>query len=170
MATQTPSLPVLTLSDYQSLAEFRYQIRKFLRFSEQAARRANLEPRQHQLLLALKGLPRGVRPRIGELAERLQVEPHSAVELANRLAARGYIRRHRDTEDRREVLVTLTARGEESLHKLSLHHKAELQSAGPALMSAFAQVLTGSANHGRHRHRHSASAQAKPGSAASWRP
>lgn len=168
MIAQSRSLPALTLSDYQSLAEFRYQIRKFLRFSEQAARQANLEPRQHQLLLALKGLPRGVRPRIGELAERLQIEPHSAVELANRLAARGYIRRHRDTEDRREVLVTLTARGEESLHKLSLHHKTELQSAGPALMSVLAQVLAGSTNHESHGLRRAASAQAKPGSGA-WR-
>ena len=85
----------LTLADYESLAELRYQIRRFLHFSEQASRKAGLEPRQHQLMLALKGLPTGTRPRIGELAERLQIQHHSAVELANRLAAGGYVRRHR---------------------------------------------------------------------------
>ena len=77
----------LTLADYESLAELRYQIRRFLYFSEAAARESNLEPRQHQLMLAIKGLPKGVRPRIGELAERLQLQHHSTVELANRLAA-----------------------------------------------------------------------------------
>src|SRR5215469_17916712 len=82
----------LTLSDYQSLAELRYQIRKFLHFSEQAARNAGMEPRQHQLLLAIKGLSGDVRPRIGVLADRLQLRHHSTVELANRLAKRGYVR------------------------------------------------------------------------------
>jgi DNA-binding MarR family transcriptional regulator len=91
----------LMLADYQSLAELRYQIRRFLHFSEQAAREAGLEPRQHQLLLTMKGLPPGTRPRIGELAQRLQIQHHSAVELVNRLAAGGYVRRHRGGEDRR---------------------------------------------------------------------
>ena len=77
----------LTQRDYESLAEFRHQIRRFLRFSERAAREAGLEPRQHQLLLALKGLPPNVRPKIAELAERLQIQHHSAVELVNRLDA-----------------------------------------------------------------------------------
>src|ERR1700683_5655219 len=80
----------LTLADYQSLAELRSQIRHFLYFSEQAAREAGLEPRQHQLMLTLKGLPAGTRPRIGELAERLQIQHHSTVELVNRLGAGGY--------------------------------------------------------------------------------
>jgi len=134
-------MKALCHSDYKSLAELRYQIRKFLRFSEQAARRARLEPGQHQLLLALKGLPQSARPRIGEIAERLQIQPHSAVELADRLAARGYLRRRRDTGDRREVLLTLTTKGEEILRRLSLHHQAELKSAGPALMAALWRVL-----------------------------
>ena len=93
-------METLTLSDYESLAELRYQIRCFLSFSEQAARAAGLEPRQHQLMLGLKGLPRGARPTIGELAERLQIQHHSAVELVNRLAATGYLRRTRGGEDR----------------------------------------------------------------------
>src|SRR5271163_790270 len=98
---------LLTLADYQSLSELRYQIRRFLHFSEQAARDAGLEPRQHQLMLTLKGLPANTRPKIGELAERLQIQHHSAVELVNRLAGGGYVRRHRGDEDRREVLLAL---------------------------------------------------------------
>jgi len=131
----------LTLFDYQSLAEVRYQIRRFLHFSEQAARKAGLEPRQHQLLLALKGLPKGTRPRIGELAERLQIQHHSTVELANRLAARGYIRRQRAGEDRREVLLALTAKGVRILRELSLHHRAELRTQGPALLAALLRAI-----------------------------
>src|ERR1700688_4273479 len=118
--------PRLTEPDYQSLAELRYQIRRFLHSSEQAARDAGLEPRQHQLLLALKGLPEGVRPRIGELAERLQIQHHSGVELVNRLVAGGYVRRTRGGQDRREVLLELTLRGERLLSELSLHHQEEL--------------------------------------------
>src|SRR5579872_6937468 len=127
--------------DFQSLAELRHQIRCFLRFSERAAREAGLEPRQHQLMLALKGLPAGVRPRIGELAERLQIQHHSAVELVNRLAARGYVLRHRGGHDRREVLLSLTPKSEKILRELSLHHKAELRMRGPALVAALKRAM-----------------------------
>jgi DNA-binding MarR family transcriptional regulator len=130
-----------TLADYQSLAELRYQIRRFLRFSEQAAHEAGLEPRQHQLMLTLRGLPPETRPRIGELAERMQIQHHSAVELVNRLAAGGYVRRHRGSEDRREVLLSLTPKGEKILRKLSLHHKNELRTQGPSLVSALKRAM-----------------------------
>jgi DNA-binding MarR family transcriptional regulator len=123
-------------SDYESLAEVRYQLRRFLHFSEQAARDAGLEPQQHQLMLALKGLPEGTRPRIGELAERLQIRHHSAVELIDRLSSAGLVRRHTGGEDRREVLIALAARGERILRELSLHHRAELRKRGPALIRA----------------------------------
>jgi len=132
------------MSDYEALAELRYHIRRFLSFSEQAARAAGLEPRQQQLLLGLKGLPAKARPTIGELAERLQIQHHSAVELVNRLSAAGYIRRARAGEDRREVLLSLTPRGEKVLRKLSLHHRAELRSAGPALVKALRRAMQGS--------------------------
>jgi len=135
-------MKALTLSDYESLAELRYQIRCFLSFSEQAARAAGLEPRQHQLMLSVKGLPRDARPTIGELAERLQIQHHSAVELVNRLAAAGYIRRSRG-EDRREVLLELTSKGEKVLRELSLHHRQELRSAGPTLVKALRQAMQG---------------------------
>jgi DNA-binding MarR family transcriptional regulator len=130
----------LTAIDYESLAEFRYQIRRFLRFSEQASRKAGLEPQQHQLMLALKGLPQGTIPRIGELAERLQIQHHSAVELANRLATGGYVRRHHGEMDRRVVLLSLTPKGEKVLRELSLHHKAELRLRGPELPAALKRV------------------------------
>ena len=133
----------LASSDYQALAELRYQIRRFMHFSEQAARARGLEPQQHQLMLALKGLPKGVRPRIGELAERMQIQHHSAVELINRLAAGGYVRRARQSEDRREVLIALTGKGERILRELSLHHTAELGSQGPKLLRALKQVIQG---------------------------
>lgn len=132
----------LTLADYESLAELRYQVRRFLHFSEQAARSAGLEPRQHQLLLALKGLPKNVRPRIGELAERLQIQHHSAVELVNRLAAGGYVRRRRGGNDRREVLLLLMPKGERVLRELSIHHKEELRQQGPKLVRALKLAMT----------------------------
>jgi DNA-binding MarR family transcriptional regulator len=75
----------LSLADYQALAEFRYLLRRFLHFSEQEARAAGLEPQQHQMLLAIKGLPADKAASVGELAERLQLQHHSTVELINRM-------------------------------------------------------------------------------------
>jgi DNA-binding MarR family transcriptional regulator len=131
----------LNVNAYHSLAEFRHQIRRYLRFSEAAVRKAGLEPRQYQLLLAIKGLPQSVRPRIAEFAERLQIQHHSAVELVDRLQAGGLVRRERGREDRREVLVRPTAKGERVLRELVLHHRAELLSRGPALINALRRVL-----------------------------
>jgi DNA-binding MarR family transcriptional regulator len=135
-----------TQLDYESLAELRHQIRRFLYFSEQAARSVGLEPRQHQLMLALKGLPKGVRPRITELADRLQIQHHSAVELANRLVDGGYIKRREGDEDRREVWLSLTPKGERVLQTLSVHHKKELRSQGPELLAALRRVVQGNQN------------------------
>ena len=131
----------LSLADYRSLAELRHQIRRFLHFSEQASRMAGLEPHQHQLMLALKGLPGRIRPRIGVLAERLQIRHHSTVELVNRLSAGGYVRRNRRREDRREVWLSLTPKGETVLRKLSLQHRAELRLHGPALIAALSRAI-----------------------------
>jgi DNA-binding MarR family transcriptional regulator len=131
----------LALSDYRALAELRYQIRRFLHFSEQAARKMRLEPQQHQLMLALKGLPDGLHPTIGTLAERLQLQHHSTVELVNRLSARGLVRRSRAGDDRRQVLLGLTAKGEKVLRELSMGHKAELRTQGPALVAALERAM-----------------------------
>ena len=138
---QSGSMKKLTLSDYQALAEFRYQIRKFLHFSEQAIKQAGLERGQYQLMLAIKGMPAGVRPRIRELATRMQIRHHSAVELINRLESRGWVHRERAQDDRREVLLALTPKGERILAELALHHRDELRTAGPTLVAALRRVM-----------------------------
>jgi DNA-binding MarR family transcriptional regulator len=126
--------------DYKALADFRYQIRLFLNFSEQAARTEGIEPQQHQALLAIKGLPRGASPTIGALAERLQIHHHSAVELGDRLESKGLIERRRSALDGRVVLLRLTSAGEKLLRKLSASHHEELQTAGPRLLEALKKV------------------------------
>lgn len=126
---------------YQALADFRYEIRQFLHFSEQAARSAGIEPRQHQALLAIKGLPPGQDATVGRLAERLQIRPHTAVELASRLERKKLVRRSRNNADRRQVLLRLTPRGERLLWNLSQSHRAELSSAGPKLLHALEMAL-----------------------------
>lgn len=127
--------------DYQAMAELRYQIRRFLRFSENAARRAGIEPQQHQLLLAVHGLPDGLKPTVGVLAERMQLQHHSTVELIDRLVERGFLCRLRATDDRRQVLVKLTREGEEFLKRLSLYHLQEWQAAGPKLVKVLQGLI-----------------------------
>lgn len=131
----------LTLTDYQALAEFRFQIRKFMHFSELAVQAAGLERGQYQLMLAIKGMPEQVRPRIRELANRMQIQHHSAVELINRLEAGGYVRRERAQDDRREVLLALTPKGERVLGELALHHHNELRNAAPDLVGALRRLM-----------------------------
>ena len=133
----------LTLSDYQDLAAFRYQIRKFLHFSEKAVQEAGLERGQYQLMLAIKGMPAGVRPRISDLAEQMQVRHNSAVELVNRLQREGCVRRERAASDRREVLLVLTPKGERVLAELALHHREELRTAAPQLVAALLPLMRG---------------------------
>jgi DNA-binding MarR family transcriptional regulator len=127
--------------DYQALADFRYEIRRFLSFSERLVRAAGIEPQQHQALLAIKGLPAHRVATIGVLAERLLSQHHSAVELVNRLEAKGLLRRTRGVADRREVVLTLSRRGEALLKQLTRPHHAELQSARPRLLTALAAAI-----------------------------
>lgn len=145
------------MSDYQALAEFRYQIRRFLHFSDSAVEAAGLERAQYQLMLTIKGLPEGVRPRIRDVAERMLIQHHSAVELIDRLEAGGYVRRGRAQDDRREVLLALTAKGERVLGELALHHHEELQNAAPRLVGALRRVTK------RERHQISEGAYADSG-------
>jgi DNA-binding MarR family transcriptional regulator len=133
----------LTTREFQELAEFRYQIRRFLRFSEDQARACGIEAQQHQLLLAIKGLPRGAKPTIGELASRMMIRHHSAVELVNRLTLQGAVQRVTAVDDHREVHVRLTMTGETLLHRLSVAHHDELRAGGPELMKALSKVLGG---------------------------
>jgi DNA-binding MarR family transcriptional regulator len=129
------------IADYRALAEFRYRLRRFLRFSEEAARKAGLEPQQHQLLLAVKGLPKAQKATIGALAERLQIQHHSAVELVDRLAEHGFVRRFRDPNDRRQVVVRLRPSGEKILRELSLYHLAEVSLVGPDLVKVLQRLI-----------------------------
>jgi DNA-binding MarR family transcriptional regulator len=145
----------LKIANYQALAEFRYQIRRFLHFSEETARKVGLEPQHHQLMLAVKGAGKGDGPCIAYLAERLQLQHHSAVELVDRLAKRGLIKRTRSEEDRREVNVKLTAQGERILKQLTLDNREELRTLAPALVSALKKVMgTTRGSHKVHEEKH----------------
>ena len=132
----------MTMAEYQALGEFRYQIRRFLHFSEQMARGAGLEPQQHQLLLAVKSLPANPGVTVSMLAERLQIQHHSAVELINRAADRDLVARRRGEVDRRQVFVRLTDTGEAILHDLSRQTRDELRSTGPELIHALTTLVT----------------------------
>ena len=134
----------VTLREYQELAEFRYQLRHFLQFSEVQAREHGIEPQQHQALLALKGLPMGTQPTIGELAHRLALRHHTTVELVNRLELAGFVKRQQDPGDGRQILLHLTPQGTARLRSLSVAHRDELQVKGPELSRALRAILRGS--------------------------
>lgn len=134
------SRPAISTSDYQTLSQFRYLIRCFLEFSQNKARGAGLAPRQHQALLAIKGFPKGPDVTIGDLAERLRIRHHSAVELVDRLVAEDLVVREASSADRRKVELRLTARGREVLAKLAAVHRAELRRVGPVLKAFFAEL------------------------------
>lgn len=125
--------------DYTALAEFRYALRKFLAFSEDAAAEAGLTSQQHQALLVIKSLWKGQGLPVGVLAERLLIRQHSTVELVDRLSRLGLVSRNPDPQDRRRVLVALTEEGEQRLRTLSYAHLAELRAVGPML----ADILAG---------------------------
>jgi len=131
----------VTAADYRALAAFRYELRRFLAFSERAARSADIEPQQHQLLLAVRGLPEGREPTIGAVAERLCLEHHTTVALVDKLEARGFVRRERATDDRRKVLVVIEPAGASTLDALSRLHKAHLASVGEPMLSALRAIL-----------------------------
>jgi DNA-binding MarR family transcriptional regulator len=130
-----------TLSEYRALAELRYQIRRFVAFSERAARGAGIEPQQHQLLLAIKGLPEGREPSVGALAERLCVEHQTCVALVDKVVLRGFARRETSLRDRRQVLVLLTPDGEELLRGLSVMHREQFRTVGPTLVRALSDIM-----------------------------
>lgn len=112
---------------YETLAEWRFALRRFLQFSHEAARGAGLPPQQHQALLAIKGFPARDYVTIGELAERLLLKHHSAVGIVDRLARRELVRRTVAAEDRRRIEVRLTPRGEALVRRLSAAHLRELR-------------------------------------------
>ncbi len=134
--------PRITQADYQALSEFRYLIRRFLEFSQDAARGVGLQPRQHQALLAIKGFPSGGPVAVGDLAERLRIRHHSAVELVNRLAEAGLVIRDQDKSDHRRVLLQLTPLADERLVELSAAHLDELSRIEPMLTKVLSRRRT----------------------------
>jgi len=131
----------LTKADYETLAALRYDIRRFLRFSEEAARAAGLTPRHYQALLAIKGFPQRERVTIGELANQLQVAHHSAVGLVNRLALQNLVEREYAQENRRNVYVKLTREGSKLLGKLSEAHRTEISRISPHIRQLLENII-----------------------------
>lgn len=112
--------------DYQTLANFRHTLRRFLKFSEEAASKAGLTPQQHQALLLVRASQKRTVT-VGSLADWLHIKPHSAAELSSRLETAGLIHRREDPEDRRRMLLTLSDQGQEKLQSLTQVHRQELQ-------------------------------------------
>lgn len=135
-----PAQTKLTRDEYRTLSEFRYLIRHFLDFSEKEAARSGLTARQHQALLAIKGFPQDDCPTVGDLAERLGIQHHSAVELADRLVTAGLVLRRHDVDDRRRVRLSLTSSAETRLAGLSATHLEELRRLRPALLQIIDQL------------------------------
>jgi DNA-binding MarR family transcriptional regulator len=132
-------------ADYRALADFRLQIRRFLHFSEAAARSEGLEPQQHQFLLTVRALTGSssdsYSPTIGEIAAHLLIRHHSAVGLADRLVEHGLVERVRGDSDRRQVRIKLTAQGENAIMRLSNTHRAVLLDSGPLLVESLGALL-----------------------------
>lgn len=130
----------ITKAHYELLAELRHALRRFQRFSREAARATGLTPQQHQALLAIKGFPGRDYVSMGELAGRLQVRHHSAVGLVDRLVRRGLVRRAPSAADRRRVEVRLSLKGEAKIERLSAEHLRELRQLGPGIRSLLASM------------------------------
>ena len=130
----------LAKTHYETLAAFRYALRKFMHFSEQAAQDSGITPQHHQALLAIKGFPGRDHVTVGELAERLQRRPHSVVGLVDRLVAEKLVTRRTTTGDQRQVWIHLSKHGETMLEQLSSVHHAELERIGPELTLLLEQL------------------------------
>ena len=126
--------------DYATLADLRYQLRRFLRVREVTARAAGIEPQQYLLLLQVKGLDGRETATIGTLAERLQISHHGVVQLVDRLVERGLAER-RPGADRRKVVVRLRAPADTILRKLASHSLAELTKDGPGLVASLRRLI-----------------------------
>jgi len=125
----------------KALAEFRYQLRRFLSFSEEAAERAGISAQQYQLLQVVAAAPVGAQASISYVAERMVLRHNSAVELVGRAERSGLVRRQEDTSDHRRALISLTAEGEAMLEDLVARHWMELERQGPELMTAMERLL-----------------------------
>jgi DNA-binding MarR family transcriptional regulator len=123
-----------------NLAEFRYELRQFLQFSEGSAADAGLHPQQHQLLLQLAGAPEEVETTVSYAAERLGLRHHTVVELSKRCEEAGLIQRDQDLNDRRRIQLRVTPKGHRVLRVLSENHERELHELGPRLIGALSKI------------------------------
>jgi DNA-binding MarR family transcriptional regulator len=123
----------MSKADFEALAQFRYQLRRFLRFSEEVTHAHDLTPLQYLLMLQIKGFPERDWATVGELAERLQAKHHGVVALVTRCESAGLVRRAPSEDDRRRVVVKLTTKGNELLGRLAHLHRVELLSFRGAL-------------------------------------
>lgn len=124
---------------YEALADFRYALRVFLAFSERAAGTAGLSPQQYQAMLAIKGARDRTDLGIREIADRLMIRHHTAVELVDRLAKNGFVTRVKDENDARRVLVRLTPKAERTMDGLAAAHLRELKGIRLVLEQLLAQ-------------------------------
>ena len=131
---------LLSRSEYKALAEFRYQIRKYLRYMEEKARARGYNPQQYQLLLAIEGLPEGQMPTIKTIAERMQLNHNTTVELVDRCEERGLLQRRRAGLDRRLVTLVPTPEGERMMQEQASASRAELQEIGPILFESLQRL------------------------------
>jgi DNA-binding MarR family transcriptional regulator len=127
--------------EYAALAQLRYHIREFVRGSDDAARAADLEPQQYQLLLAVRACPNRRDATIRHLADRLHLKHHSVVGLVDRLERHGYVRRERGGPDQRHVLVKLLPHGQRALERVVRERLHEVRESGHALVSAISAIL-----------------------------
>jgi DNA-binding MarR family transcriptional regulator len=135
------SRTVADLLDYPALADLRYQLRRFIRVREVAARRAGVEPQQYLALLQIKGLEGRHPATIGALSERLQIRHHAVVQLVDRLVGQGLAARERTDRDRREVVVRVRPAGEKVLRRLARQSLDELTTEGPRLLALLTRLV-----------------------------
>lgn len=130
----------LSREQYAAIAAFRFQLRRFLVFSEAAALAAGIPPQQHQALLSVAGHVASEPPTVGTIAEQLLVAPHTAAELVSRMVEAGLLTKTRGTQDKRRMELTLTPKAEILLSQLTAAHLEELRTMEPALIRALGRV------------------------------
>jgi DNA-binding MarR family transcriptional regulator len=130
-------------AEYMALAEFRYQIRRYLRYMEDRAREMGHNPQQYQVLLAIKGLPKDKSPTISAIAERMQLNHNSMVELVDRCEERGLLRRVRSVSDRRQVTLAITSEGEALMRQQAAGARQQLRIIGPILSESIQRLIEG---------------------------
>lgn len=135
--SRTPS--AVSQADYETLAAFRFELRKFLNFSEQAAKALGMTPQQHQSLLAIRAAPDRMLS-IGDLAEQLFIQPHTASELADRMSVLGWLERRASAADKRRVCLGLTSAAEQMLDSMSATHRGEVLRIRGTLTELLAQL------------------------------